>query len=226
AATLLGGDEPGWLGEFGPIPAVDARELASRATSFLLAVVADRGDPPPEGTDRPPEGTDRPPDGTDPPPDGTARPPGEVGPPPGRTGRTSERDCRAGEEPAWVVPVALTTGLSYRLPAALRRALVVRDGTCRFPGCRRSAMASDVDHVRAWVDAGTTVPENLAHLCRKHHVLKHHSGWSVTTGSGGEADERGSAARGVSDDGRASSRLRWTSPAGRAYVTDPEPPPF
>ncbi|WP_268236853.1 HNH endonuclease signature motif containing protein [Tersicoccus solisilvae] len=197
----------------------------------------------------------RPPEGTDRPPGGTARPPDRGAWSPGSGDRllgvaTGERG--PGEEPAWVVPVALTTGLSYRLPAALRRALVVRDGTCRFPGCRRSAVACDVDHVSAWAEGGTTVPGNLAHLCRKHHVLKHHSGWSVTTVIDEEAADRatpdgpadggmpdgpadggvpdGPADRGMPDgiggEGGIGSQLRWTSPAGRVYLTDPEPPPF
>ncbi|MEH0110954.1 DUF222 domain-containing protein [Tersicoccus sp. MR15.9] len=190
AAALLGGDEPGWLGSFGPIPATDARDLVRRATSCMLGVIAGPGGlsvSPSDDTGGPPaaEGT-RPDDLDDPPPDGI--------------------------EPACVIPVMLTTGLQYRVPTALRRALTVRDGTCRFPGCRRSAVACDVDHVTAWTGGGTTVPENLAHLCRKHHVLKHHSGWSVESA----ADHAFAT----------SARLRWTSPAGRIYLTDPEPPPF
>ena len=35
---------------------------------------------------------------------------------------------------------------SYRPPADLRRALALRDRTCRFPGCTRSASDRDVDH--------------------------------------------------------------------------------
>ncbi|OMH36959.1 hypothetical protein BGP79_14660 [Tersicoccus sp. Bi-70] len=235
ASTLLGGDEPGWLDSFGPVPAGDARDLARRSPSCMLGVIAD-----PSGwsmalsddTDGPPaaEGVRRV-DLDDSPPDGL--------------------------EPARVVPVMLTTGVQYRVPTALRRALTVRDGTCRFPGCRRSAVACDVDHVTAWADGGTTVAENLAHLCRKHHVLKHHSGWSVvresvradgrggSTGAGGAGDGDCDASETVNptetglielagigsfdpagSGGPSASRLAWTSPAGRVYVTDPEPPPF
>lgn len=62
---------------------------------------------------------------------------------------------------------------------------------------------------------------NLAHLCRRHHILKHHTAWRVRQLSDGV--------------------LEWTSPTGRVYrdiptssVTftptgDPpgvDPPPF
>ncbi|MDO5617482.1 HNH endonuclease signature motif containing protein [Kocuria sp.] len=73
---------------------------------------------------------------------------------------------------------------SYKVPAGLRRQLQIRDATCRFPGCRRAAERCDVDHALAWEDGGTTDAENLAHLCRAHHLLKHQNGpfgsWHVT----------------------------------------------
>ncbi|MEH0110356.1 DUF222 domain-containing protein [Tersicoccus sp. MR15.9] len=120
---------------------------------------------------------------------------------------------------AWVMPVLATNGSQYRLPAALRRALAARDGTCRFPGCRRSAARCDVDHVVAWADGGSTEPGNLAHLCRKHHVLKHHSAWTVDVGPPTATIVGATVPR----DGR----LIWTSPAGRRYATEPDdPPPF
>ena len=66
---------------------------------------------------------------------------------------------------------------TYRVPAALRAWLADRDGTCRFPGCDRAASACDVDHNHAWADGGCTDHDNLAHLCRAHHRLKHHTRW-------------------------------------------------
>ncbi|OMH31483.1 hypothetical protein BGP79_10940 [Tersicoccus sp. Bi-70] len=202
AATLLGGDEPGELGEFGLIPAADARELAARAGSFLLGVTA--------GTV---------PDGTD----------------------CSGWGVGSGVGVGQVVPVLVTTGHLYRIPAAVRRALQVRDGTCRFPGCRRNAAGCDLDHVTAWAEGGTSEASNLAHLCRKHHVLKHHSGWTVSTdppptwsptsarpSTTIEGDSgHGAALPGCGPSGPGTtSVLTWTSPAGRRYVSEPDPPPF
>ncbi|QIK83205.1 HNH endonuclease signature motif containing protein [Sanguibacter sp. HDW7] len=67
---------------------------------------------------------------------------------------------------------------AYATPAPLRAFLALRDVTCRFTGCRRPAMRSDVDHVHDWADGGESSADNLVHLCRAHHRLKHTSGWT------------------------------------------------
>jgi hypothetical protein len=61
----------------------------------------------------------------------------------------------------------------YRVPADLAGYLRVRDGGCRFPGCGRRATGCDLDHSQPWWPDGQTRHDNLAHLCRKHHRLKH-----------------------------------------------------
>lgn len=91
-----------------------------------------------------------------------------------------------------------------RVPADLAGYLRVRDGGCRFPGCSRQATGCDLDHTIDWATAGTTRHDNLAHLCRKHHRLKHHTGWRMTQQPDGN--------------------IRWTSPAGRDYLTTPTNP--
>ncbi len=91
----------------------------------------------------------------------------------------------------------------YRPGAALRRFLAARDERCRFPGCRRAVWRCDIDHTVDAALGGATMPENLAHLCRRHHTLKHASAWTV-------AQE----APGV---------LVWTSPSGRRHLDPPEP---
>jgi hypothetical protein len=65
---------------------------------------------------------------------------------------------------------------TYAVPADLKHRLRARDGTCRFPGCRRRASRCDLDHTIAWADGGRTSADNLAHLCRHHHLLKHRDG--------------------------------------------------
>lgn len=57
---------------------------------------------------------------------------------------------------------------------AQRRALHVRDGGCRAPGCDAPASWTDAHHVRFWADHdGPTDLDNLVLLCRRHHTAVH-----------------------------------------------------
>ncbi|HVR28712.1 MAG TPA: DUF222 domain-containing protein [Thermoanaerobaculia bacterium] len=51
------------------------------------------------------------------------------------------------------------------IPPAMRRALSVRDGGCRFPGC--GLKLCDAHHVEHWADGGATRLDNLLLLCRR-----------------------------------------------------------
>ena len=88
---------------------------------------------------------------------------------------------------------------TYQPPQALIDFLIARDRTCRFPGCRRSAALSDLDHAQSWEEGGTTSLENLGALCRRHHLLKTHGGWGIES--------------------RADGSCTWTSPLGKIYQT-------
>ncbi|WP_327012183.1 HNH endonuclease signature motif containing protein, partial [Cryobacterium sp. CAN_C3] len=89
----------------------------------------------------------------------------------------------------------------FRVPAALKKYLQLRDGTCRFPGCNRAARHSDLDHTRDKQFGGATSATNLFHLCPANHNLKHFSAWTPTALPDGT--------------------LHWVSPAGKHYATDP-----
>jgi hypothetical protein len=99
---------------------------------------------------------------------------------------------------------------TYAPGTVLRAAVVDRDRTCCFPQCDGPAIACDLDHIDpfdhtlnpATLPAGTpgqTRAGNLQPLCRGHHNLKTHHGWTAhrdpTTGA-----------------------TVWTAPTGNTYT--------
>ncbi|MFC6286641.1 HNH endonuclease signature motif containing protein [Nocardioides sp. GCM10027113] len=104
-----------------------------------------------------------------------------------------------------VKPVVDPTGCApvgaYEVPDRLADLVDDRDHHCVFPWCTRKARACDHDHVIPHGErGGPTCRCNLAALCRKHHRLKTHGGWSYTH----------------VDDGV----FLWRSPHGHAYLRD------
>ncbi|MGO1768855.1 MAG: DUF222 domain-containing protein [Microbacterium sp.] len=98
---------------------------------------------------------------------------------------------------------ALRTVDRYTPTAAQRRLLLARDESCRFPACTRRGEGCDIDHTVDHARGGETHVGNLAHLCRFHHVLKHHTAWQVRRLGRGE--------------------LAWIDPSGGAHRTRPAP---
>jgi hypothetical protein len=91
----------------------------------------------------------------------------------------------------------------YRPGSELKRHLSARDQRCRFPTCGYASIDCDVDHHRDAALGGATSESNLGHLCRRHHMLKHHSPWAVESLGGGV--------------------YAWTSPTGKIYIDRPPP---
>ena len=65
------------------------------------------------------------------------------------------------------------------VPAPMRRAVIVRDGGCAFPGCGRPSRWCQAHHIWHWSKGGPTALDNLVLLCAHHHNVVHHHGWQV-----------------------------------------------
>ena len=92
--------------------------------------------------------------------------------------------CDAGLVPVLQGGGGMSVGRKTRvIRTAMRRALALRDGGCRFPGC--TATRVDGHHIEHWIDGGETSLDNLVSLCRGHHTLLHEGGCSVES----EGDE-------------------------------------
>lgn len=107
--------------------------------------------------------------------------------------RPGDRDaCRLDEHPG-----------SRYARIGLRRHIRLRDRTCVAPGCRWPARRTDQDHTRDHVHGGPTVRANLGPLCERHHLMKHHGGWTLEQPRSG--------------------RFRWCSPLHQIYRTRGDP---
>lgn len=98
------------------------------------------------------------------------------------------------------------TGVTRRRPTtAQRRHVEAHNPTCVFPGCRRPATDSHLDHTFNHAHGRPTHLANLGPLCSPHHLTaKHKAGWRLTQPRPGT--------------------FHWTSPRGHHYlVTPPEP---
>jgi hypothetical protein len=75
----------------------------------------------------------------------------------------------------------LNLGRSQRLYSnRQRRALAVRDGGCRMPGCDRPPAWTEAHHIEQWErDSGPTDLANGILLCRHHHLLVHNNAWEI-----------------------------------------------
>jgi hypothetical protein len=93
----------------------------------------------------------------------------------------------------------------YQPSRSLQHLIWARTPTCAAPGCRNPAARCDLDHTTPYDQGGRTCECNLAPLCRHHHRCKQSEGWRLEQ-----------PAPGV---------MRWTTPAGRRYLTTPSAVP-
>jgi hypothetical protein len=86
----------------------------------------------------------------------------------------------------------LDIGRSADIPAAIRRAVILRDQHCRWAGgCDQPASACEVHHIRHQADGGPTSVRDCALFCFfHHHVAIHQWGWTVTLNPDGTTTAR------------------------------------
>jgi Domain of unknown function (DUF222) len=83
----------------------------------------------------------------------------------------------------------LDLGRARRLfTGPLRRALVLRDRGCAFPGCDRPPGWCEAHHLRHWATGGPTSLANGVLLCGTHHRLVEHGDWQVHLAADGLPD--------------------------------------
>jgi Domain of unknown function (DUF222) len=112
------------------------------------------------------------------------------------TARRLACDCGLVEATVDAQGQPLSVGRKTRaIPAALKRALLLRDRTCRFPGCDHRLFL-DGHHLQHWADGGETSLSNTLLLCTAHHARVHEHGYRIVPSAHGELrffDSRGKA---------------------------------
>jgi hypothetical protein len=207
-------DRPGELSGLGPIDPWLARDLAAAAarspkTTWCVTVTDEHGHAIGHGCARPEPASHR----------------KRAGPgPPGGAGFSftpASRDGPAGGYGTWILrtpgpgPDLIVTldpittdpcdhqfeASSHNPGVKLRHLSQVRHATCTSPICRRPATQCDHEHNTPYEAGGRTCLCNGGPKCRHDHRLKQHPKWKV--------------------DQLPDGTFRWTTPAGRAYTTEP-----
>jgi hypothetical protein len=219
---------PGELGGIGPIDPDLARDLAAAAarnprTTWCVTVTDTDGHAVGHGCARPEPASGRakrhkpgPAGGHDPPcgpgdpeqPRFGFTPAGPHGPPGGygtwrlSTGQPGQRDLIVAIGPIAVRECDHRHQAKGHDPGVLLRHLTqVRNATCTAPGCRRPAVQCDFEHNIPYEAGGRTCECNTGPKCRYDHRLKQHPRWKAEQPMPG--------------------LVRWTTPAGRQYTTEP-----
>jgi len=96
------------------------------------------------------------------------------------------------ERPYSTPSLPLDIGVSNSIPGHIRRAVMLRDQHCAWPGgCDRPASACDVHHIRHKSDGGETSIHNCGLYCEFHHeICIHRWGWEVILHPDGTMEAR------------------------------------
>jgi hypothetical protein len=96
----------------------------------------------------------------------------------------------------------LSVGRKQRtIPHSMKRALLRRDCTCRFPGCSVRVFLEG-HHIEHWADGGATDHDNIIMLCGFHHRFLHEYGYRI--------------------EGLASGEVQFVDPRGKVLAAVPE----
>jgi len=89
--------------------------------------------------------------------------------------------------PAAAISLPLDVGTATdTIPPHLRRAVILRDQHCAFPGCTEPPAASQVHHIIPRSRGGPTSLTNLLLTCTFHHLIAIHQwGWTVVLNADG-----------------------------------------
>jgi hypothetical protein len=96
------------------------------------------------------------------------------------------------EHPYSTPSLPLDIGFANSIPGQIRRAVILRDKHCAWPGgCDRPASASDVHHIVHKKDGGETSLQNLGLFCEYHHeICIHRWGWTILLHPDGTMEAR------------------------------------
>ena len=94
----------------------------------------------------------------------------------------------------------------YETPERTTEIVLLRNPCCPFPWCDNLSRTKDMEHIVPYVPPddggppGQTAADKLAGVCRRHHRLKTHGGWTYSMPEPG--------------------LYLWRSPTGRRYLVD------
>jgi hypothetical protein len=205
--TMLGlADRPGEAAGIGPVDPELARDLARAAarnpkTTWCLTVTDRHGHAIGHGCGRPAPGHYRA-EQSEPAIRAGPDPPGGYGTWRLATGIPGQRDLIVTVEPITTDPCDHRHEARGHDPGTLLRHLTqIRYASCTGPACRRPATQAEFEHNIPYEAGGRTCMCNGHPKCRRDHRVKQHPRWKV--------------------DQLASGNVRWTTPAGRQYTTEP-----
>jgi hypothetical protein len=207
-------DRPGELAGLGPVDPWLARDLldaaaASPGTTWCVTVTDQHGHAVGHGCARPEPKSTRKRAGPGPPGGaGFSFTPASRDGPPGGYGTWRLTTPGGGPDLIVAIDSVSTDPCQHQYQARghdpgvkLRHLSQVRHATCTSPVCRRPAAQCDFEHNTPYEAGGRTCLCNGGPKCRHDHRLKQQPGWTV--------------------DQLPDGTFRWTTPAGRTYISEP-----